>query len=123
VLFHPIWLPTIYNTTDVCRISIEERGWNNALTLPPPFFIEILHTSVVLYIVGSHIGRNNTLTLPHSPPYRNHTSVVLYIIGSHIGWNNALTLPPPPLFIEIIQLLCCITTQQLYDFYKEGRGW
>jgi hypothetical protein len=23
VLFHPIWLATIYNTTDVCMISIK----------------------------------------------------------------------------------------------------
>jgi hypothetical protein len=23
VLFHPIWLPTIYNTTDACMISIK----------------------------------------------------------------------------------------------------
>ena len=43
--------------------------------LPPPLFIEIIHTSVVLYIVGSHIGWNNALTLPHSPLYRNYTYI------------------------------------------------
>ena len=81
---------------------------------PTPSPLYRNHTSVVLYIIGSHIGWNNALTLPHSPLYRNHTSVVLYIVGSHIGWNNALTLPHSPLYRNHTYICCVVYSWQPY---------
>ena len=85
--WQPYWMEQCLNS---------HIGWN----YPPPLFIEIIHTSVVLYIVGSHIGWNNALTLPHSPLYRNHTYICCVVYSWQPYWMEQCPLTLP--------LLCCI---------------
>ena len=76
--------------------------------LPPPLFIEIIHTSVVLYIVGSHIGWNNALTLPHSPLYRNHTYICCVVYSWQPYWMEQCLNSTPLSSYRNHTYICCV---------------
>ena len=55
LLFLPIWLPTIYNTTDVCMISIK-REWGRVRALFLPIWLPTIYNTTDVCMISIKRG-------------------------------------------------------------------